>query len=88
MYRDPLSAYVVVARRPERVRADQYTPLRPPERHLIPPSPATHGQKLERSFGNRLVRDNIELHAKAPSELGAVAFVTIEQLDDAGGRPG
>ena len=38
--------------RPQRVRADEHTSFRPPERDLAPPATAKHGQELERHSGS------------------------------------
>lgn len=75
--RDALVARPVVARRPERVRADEDASLGPPERDLLPPPRVAQGEELERRAGDRL-RHDVVWHAETRGKLGAVALVPIE----------
>ena len=82
------SAGALVARpeerdRAERIGADEDAALRPPERDLLPPAAAQHGQEPERRARERL-RDDVHRNAEPLGESGAVAVVPVDQLDHAG----
>ena len=80
MHADVLSAGAVERNRPERVRAGEDAALRPPERDLAPPEVSDDGEELERRSGQRS-RSDVQRHAVATGELGAVAVVAVEQLN-------
>src|SRR5919204_5531328 len=80
MHRDPVAPRTVVARPPERVRADEDATLRPPERDLVPPPPLAHVDELELS--NLVPRDDVMRDAKADGEASAVTVVAMDELND------
>lgn len=76
---------MVVPRGAQCVSAHEDTLLRPPEGDLLPPPRVPDDPELERRVRDRVARDDVTRHAEPARELGTVAVVTVEQLDDAGG---
>ena len=79
-----LATRAEVAEAPERVAADQDSFLREPERDL-PPEPSAHDRQHDER-GTRHVRERrqVEGNAEALRDRGAVALVTVDELDDSG----
>jgi len=67
----------VVARCAERLGADEQALLVPPERDFV------RADRDEDERRNRRARQDDVLHVQPPCDLGAVAVVTIDQLNDA-----
>jgi DNA polymerase (family 10) len=84
---DRLVGGAEVADRAERV-ADDQDPLRgEPERHLLPEPAADDRDHLERRVGDSVEGRHVERDAEAARDRGAVALVTVEELDHASGLP-
>jgi len=81
MHAEPLASGAKVRSGAERVRSDERTAGRPPQRDFLPPARGAHVQELERADGptrNDVVRD-----AQPARDLRAVTVVTVEELDHA-----
>lgn len=81
MQREAVGARAVVQRCPQRVAGREDPSLWPPQRHFLPRLAHADGAELERP--ERLSRDDVMLDAESSCELGAVAVVPVEQLDNA-----
>src|SRR5262245_57008027 len=68
----------------ERVAADEYPALRPPQRDLGPEPRPHDPERLERRSGHEGERRDVERDAEPPGQGRAVAPVPVEQLDDPG----
>ena len=79
-----LAGSAEVRGRPERLRADEDPLGRPPERRLPPPGHVQQGPDLEGSVPKAPEREPVMRHAEARGEGGAVAAVTVDELDDPG----
>jgi hypothetical protein len=75
-----------VVRRPECVAAEQDSPVRPPERDLVPEASTLDGSEFERADG--VARHDVMRNAKPGGERRTVTLMAIEQLEDAGRSPG
>lgn len=82
MQREPLVACAVIARSAECVAAHEHAPPRPPERNLLPTPAHPHDAKLERR--QLLLRNDVVRHPEPGRKGGAVAVVTVEELDHTG----
>jgi hypothetical protein len=83
MHREGLIAGPVVGRSPEHVGADEHAAVGPPERDLVPGVPVLDGDAGERA--QRALRNDVVPDTEPSGEGGAVAVVTVEQLEDACG---
>jgi hypothetical protein len=70
------------AHRAERLGDDEQMAVRPPQRALAPARNIDDLRQLERRVDT--FRQAVMRHSEAPSQLGAVAVVPVEQLDHAG----
>jgi hypothetical protein len=86
MHGETFAAGEEVVRRPECVAAEKDSPLRPPERDLVPEESFPDRRELERA--DRVARHAMMRYAKPGGERWTVALMAIEQLEDAGRRPG
>jgi hypothetical protein len=79
---EPLVAGEEVVHRPERIAADEDTSLGPPEGDFLPPAPHPDRNELER----RHARGGYDVmrHTETLRQLGAIAVMPVEQLQDAG----
>jgi hypothetical protein len=79
---EPLVAGEEVVHRPERIAADEYTSLGPPEGDFLPPAPHPDRNELER----RHARGGYDVmrHAETLRQLAAVSVMAVEQLKDPG----
>ena len=82
MHAEALAAGAEVVDGSDGVRAEQDTPIGPPERHFLPATARAYRQELERP--EPLPGDDMMRNAEAVRERGAIAIVTVQQLDDCG----
>ena len=82
MHAETLAAGAEVVDGSDGVRAEQDTPIGPPERHFLPATARAHRQELERP--EPFPGDDMMRNAEASRERGAVAVVTVQQLNDSG----
>ena len=82
MERESILRSAVVASSPKDIRGDEQASLGPPEGSFLPPRLVLDGDEFERR--DRLPRNDVELDAQPPCQLGDVTVVTVEQLEHAG----
>ncbi len=85
MHRQSLVAGSVVPRSAEHIGADEHAAIWPPKRDFVPRLSAFDGDEGERA--QRTLRDNVVPDTEPSRKGGAVAVVTVEQLEDARGCP-
>src|SRR4051812_15151834 len=83
MHAEPLTSGTKVCSGAERVRSDEDTVLRPPQRDLLPPARGAHVQEIERADGP--ARNDVVRNTQPGCNLRAVTVVTVEELDHARG---
>jgi hypothetical protein len=86
MHGETLPAREEVRRRPEHIRADEHAPFRPPQRDLVPEAAANDRDEGERA--DRLSRHDVQANTEPSGKRGAIAVMTIQQLDDPGRTAG
>ena len=81
---DLLTGRDEVANAPERIGAHEDSLAGKPESDLQPVLPADDRQHDERPYRPVCERSHLQRHAEPPCNLGAVALVPVEELDDPG----
>jgi len=71
-----------VVHRSDRIAANEDTPLGPPEGDFLPPAPHPDRNELERRHARG--RHDVMRNAETLRQLGAVAVMPVEQLQDPG----
>lgn len=85
MHRQSLVAGSVVPRTAEHIGADEHAAIGPPKRDFVPRLSAPDGDEGERA--QRTLRDDVVPDTEPSCKGGAVAVVTVEQLEDASRCP-